>query len=82
MLTVPSAALQIFTMLALAYSSDYFNERTWHCFFGEAYIFPCLVAMIALPDGLNRTWERYSLVTLVSGCKLTLPPTLLLAACH
>jgi hypothetical protein len=28
MLTIPSAILQIITMLALSYSSDYFKERT------------------------------------------------------
>ncbi|TLD33020.1 hypothetical protein PspLS_00763 [Pyricularia sp. CBS 133598] len=66
MLTIPSAALQIITMLALAYSSDYFNERTFHCFFGEAWILPLLAAMLAIPDG-GRPWERFSLVTLISG---------------
>ncbi|PSN66773.1 MFS general substrate transporter [Corynespora cassiicola Philippines] len=66
MLTVPSAVLQIVTMLALAYSSDYFNERTLHIMFGEFWIMPLLVALLTLPDG-GREWSRFTLITLVSG---------------
>ena len=69
MLTVPSAALQIITMLALAFSSEYFNERTLHCIFGEFWILPLLAALINLPDG-GREWSRFSIITLISGCKL------------
>ena len=66
MLTVPSAVLQIITMLALAYSSDYFNERTLHIIFGEFWIMPLLVALLTLPDG-GREWGRFTLITLISG---------------
>ena len=66
MLTVPSAVLQIITMLALAYSSDYFNERTFHCIADELWIMPLLIALLTLPDG-GREWDRFSLITLVSG---------------
>ncbi|KAL8344094.1 hypothetical protein RB601_004560 [Gaeumannomyces tritici] len=66
MLTIPSAVLQIFTMLALAFSSDYFNERTLHCIIGEGWLLPLLAGMLAIPDG-GRPWERFSLVTLMAG---------------
>jgi hypothetical protein len=66
MLTIPSAVLQIITMLAVARSSDYFNERTFHCFFGEFWVMPLLVALITMPDG-GREWSRFTLVTLISG---------------
>jgi len=66
MLTVPSAVLQIITMLALSFSSDYFGERTFHCIFGEFWILPLLTAALTIPDG-GRNWGRYSLITLVSG---------------
>ncbi|KAF2443575.1 MFS general substrate transporter [Karstenula rhodostoma CBS 690.94] len=66
MLTIPSAVLQIITMLTLAYSSDYFNERTLHIIFGEFWIMPLLVALITLPDG-GREWSRFTLITLISG---------------
>jgi hypothetical protein len=66
MLTIPSAALQIVTMLALAYSSDYFNERTLHIMFGEFWIMPLLIALLTLPDG-GREWSRFSLITLCAG---------------
>jgi hypothetical protein len=73
MLTVPSAVLQIFTMLTLAYSSDYFNERTFHCFFGELWIMPILISLLTLPDG-GREWSRFSMITLVSGCEYIFKP--------
>jgi len=66
MLTIPSAALQIITMLALAFSSDFFNERTFHCIFGELWIMPLLAALLAIPDG-GREWGRFSIITLISG---------------
>lgn len=66
MLTIPSAALQIITMLTLAYSSDYFNERTLHIIFGEFWIMPLLVALLTLPDG-GHEWSRFTLITLISG---------------
>ena len=66
MLNVPSAVLQIVTMLVLAKSSEYFNERTWHCFAGEFWILPLHVALLTLPDG-GREWGRYSIITLVAG---------------
>lgn len=68
MLTIPSAALQIVTMLALAYSSEFFNERSLHCIIGEFWIMPLLTALLTIPDG-GREWSRFSLITLVSGCK-------------
>lgn len=66
MLTAPSAAIQIVTMLALAYSSEYFNERAFHCFFGEFWLVPLFTALLTIPDG-GRDWERFTLITLVSG---------------
>ncbi|KAF2012952.1 MFS general substrate transporter [Aaosphaeria arxii CBS 175.79] len=66
MLTVPSAVLQIITMLTLAYSSDYFNERTLHIMFGEFWIMPLLIALLTLPDG-GREWSRFTLITMISG---------------
>lgn len=66
MLTMPSAGLQIITMLAICTSSDYFNERTFHAFFGEFWILPLLIALLKLPDG-GREWSRFTLITLVSG---------------
>jgi hypothetical protein len=66
LLTAPSAALQIITMLALAYSSEYFNERAFHCLFGAFWSLPLFSALLALPDG-GREWGRFSLVTLISG---------------
>ncbi|KAK7424700.1 hypothetical protein QQX98_000277 [Neonectria punicea] len=66
LLTAPSAALQIITMLALAYSSEYFNERSFHCLFGEIWAIPLFTALLTLPDE-GREWGRFSIITLISG---------------
>ena len=66
LLTAPSAALQVFTMLALAFSSDYFNERTFHCFFGAFWSLPLFTAILTIPDS-GREWGRFSIITLISG---------------
>lgn len=66
MLSIPSAALQIILMLALAKSSEYFGERTFHCFIGEFWSLPLLAALVALPAGGND-WGRFALTTLISG---------------
>ena len=68
MLSIPSAALQIILMLALAKSSEYFGDRTWHCFVGEFWILPLLAALLALPSQ-GRNWGRFTLTTMISGCK-------------
>jgi hypothetical protein len=66
LLTAPSAALQIVTMLGLAYSSEYFNERAFHSMIGEVWCLPLFTALLTLPDG-GREWGRYSVITLISG---------------
>ena len=68
MLSIPSAVLQIILMLALAYSSEYFNERTFHCIFGEFWVLPLLAALLALPPG-GYNWGRFAITTMISGCK-------------
>ncbi|TKA70873.1 hypothetical protein B0A49_05634 [Cryomyces minteri] len=66
MLSIPSAVLQIILMLALAWSSERFGERTFHCFFGEFWCFPLLAALLALPSG-GRNWPRFAITTMISG---------------
>lgn len=70
MLTIPAAVLQIILMLSLSRSSDYFKERTWHCFFGEFWVLPLLVTLICLPAG-GLNWPRFAVTTMISGCKST-----------
>jgi hypothetical protein len=69
MLSIPSAVLQIILMLTLAKSSEYFNERTFHCFIGEFWSLPLLAALLALP-ARGHAWGRFALTTMISGCKL------------
>jgi len=78
MLSIPSAVLQIILMLGLAYSSEYFNERTFHCMFGEFWVLPLLAALLALPAG-GYNWGRFAITTMISGCKSLRPLTLFLS---
>ena len=68
MLSIPSAVLQIILMLALAFSSNYFMERTWHCIIGEFWCLPLLVALLTLPAG-GHEWSRFTITTMISGCE-------------
>jgi hypothetical protein len=68
MLSIPSAVLQIILMLALAFSSNHFMERTFHCIIGEFWVLPLLIALIGLPGG-GHNWSRFTITTMISGCK-------------
>ena len=68
MLSIPSAVLQIVLMLALAFSSNHFMERTWHCIIGEFWCLPLLVALLTLPAG-GHEWGRFTITTMISGCE-------------
>lgn len=67
-LSIPSAVLQIILMLLLARSSEYFGDRTWHCFFGEFWVLPLLIALTTLPNH-GDSWPRFTLTTMISGCR-------------
>lgn len=67
LLTTVSAVCQVITMLALAKSSQWFNERTWHSFFGEFWVLPLLIALQTLPDSAKLPWARFALATLTAG---------------
>ena len=69
LLSIPSAALQVILMLALANSSEYFDDRTWHCAFGEFWVLPLLASLLALPPR-GYLWGRFTVTTMISGCKL------------
>ncbi|KAH8179074.1 major facilitator superfamily protein [Sarocladium implicatum] len=66
LLTAPSAALQIITMFTLAYSSEYFNEKAFHCFFGNLWQLPMFVSLLTIPDE-GREWGRFTLITMIAG---------------
>jgi hypothetical protein len=68
MLSIPSAVLQIILMLALAYSSNHFAERTFHCIIGEFWCLPLLVALLTLPAG-GHEWGRFTITTMIAGCE-------------
>jgi hypothetical protein len=54
--------------LALAYSSNHFAERTFHCIIGEFWCLPLLVALLTLPAG-GHEWGRFTITTMIAGCE-------------
>ncbi len=66
MLSIPSAVLQIIIMLLLAKSSEYFDERAFHCLIGEAWCLPLFAALLAIP-AYGHSWGRFTLTTMISG---------------
>ncbi|PNS20065.1 hypothetical protein CAC42_5515 [Sphaceloma murrayae] len=66
MLQIPAAVLQIITVLLFAWSSEYFEERTWHCTIAHIFTVPFLMALEILPGNIGM-WERYSLTAIIVG---------------
>ncbi|KAG8763653.1 hypothetical protein FRC11_014630 [Ceratobasidium sp. 423] len=66
LLGIPSAALQIITMLLLSKSSDYFEDRALHVLFGEIWSLGPLIALAYLPQHASN-WARFTISTLISG---------------
>ncbi|KAF2219799.1 major facilitator superfamily domain-containing protein [Elsinoe ampelina] len=60
MLQVPPALIQMVTVLLLAWSSEYFKERTWHCTLAHLFPIPFLIALETVPEHIGM-WERYGL---------------------
>jgi len=67
MLAIPAALMQIITVLGLSWSSERFNERTWHCTVAAAFVLPMLIALETMAPGGNP-WARWTLATLIVGC--------------
>ncbi|GAM84796.1 hypothetical protein ANO11243_027970 [Dothideomycetidae sp. 11243] len=66
MLAVPCAVLQMITVIGVAWSSQKFNERTWHCIVAHLFAVPFLVALEAMPVNTGM-WERYSCTMFIVG---------------
>ncbi|KAF4552154.1 MFS-type transporter-like protein 39 [Elsinoe fawcettii] len=60
MLQVPPAVFQMVTVLLLAWSSEYFKERTWHCTLAHLLPVPFLIALETVPGNIG-IWKRYGL---------------------
>lgn len=72
-LGAPAALLSSTAILVLSLSSEYFGERTWHCVFAALWNLPCYIALVVMTprDGnvQANAWARYTLATLIAGCK-------------
>jgi len=68
MLSIPGSILQMISVLVVSWSSQHFNERTWHCVFAHVFPAPFFAALVATPPDAS-SWQRYSLIVFVVGCK-------------
>lgn len=57
--------VQVFTGIAVAILSELFDNRTLFCVTEDLWVWPCLVALVALPpgDGKEYAWKYYAIVT-------------------
>lgn len=72
LLAVPSAFLQLITVLIISFSSEHFKERTWHCVGAILWVVPCFIGLLCVRVdngvGVNSgSWARYTLSTLICG---------------
>ncbi|OQV10578.1 hypothetical protein CLAIMM_14555 [Cladophialophora immunda] len=72
LMTVPPYVLSAILVLAVAYSSDHFHERTMHILFGLTIVIIGLICDITLP--LSHVHARYGgLVVLLAGSNISYP---------
>ncbi|ERS99649.1 uncharacterized protein SPSK_08788 [Sporothrix schenckii 1099-18] len=63
LLTIPSSALHIVTLILLTRLSDFFKERSLVAMIQNLWTLPCLVALRWWPGLITDRWGTYALVT-------------------
>ncbi|KAI2625784.1 MFS general substrate transporter [Hypoxylon sp. NC1633] len=63
-LSIPSSALGIVTMLVLTYLSEVWNERSLMGLFAQIWVLPNIVALTVLPSDVSP-WVKYVILTIL-----------------
>lgn len=63
LLTIPSTALHIMSMLAITKASELLHERTLVCMFQSFWTLPCLIALRVWPGANVDNWATFALIT-------------------
>jgi len=64
LLSIPTNVIGAFTMLTLTYFSEIWNERTFLAIFGQLWLLPTVIALLALPDNVGA-WAKFSVLTVL-----------------
>lgn len=64
LLSVPPQVLGAFTMLALTYASESWNERVYLGIFAQLWLLPNIIALVAFPDIVNP-WAKFAVLTVL-----------------
>ena len=72
LLSIPADVLHVITVLLITWSSEYFNERTFHCIASQVFCLPLFATLLALPPhGFH--WARFTIATLIAGAPNSFP---------
>ena len=61
LLTVPSTVISLFSLMAISILSEAVNNRSFVCMAENIWLFPCLVALVALPT--IGPWQYFAVAT-------------------
>ncbi|KAK3690406.1 allantoate permease [Podospora appendiculata] len=65
LLTIPSSAAHIITLIALTNLSERLNERTFVSMLQSIWTLPCVIALAFWPDVIKNQWGTYALITVL-----------------
>jgi hypothetical protein len=65
LLTIPSSAAHIITLLLITRLSEWTNERTLVSMLQPIWTLPCLIALRFWPGSLHQAWGTYALVSVL-----------------
>ncbi|RFU28872.1 hypothetical protein B7463_g7465, partial [Scytalidium lignicola] len=65
LLTIPSSVIGIFTMLGIAWVSEYVDERTFTSMLQAVWTLPCIIALRFWKGAIAEPWPTYALMTIM-----------------
>lgn len=65
LLTIPSSAAHIITLILITRLSEWTNERTLVSMIQPLWTLPCLIALRFWPGSLHKAWGTYALVSVL-----------------
>lgn len=63
-LSIPPQILGTFTMLGLTYASESWNERAYLGIFGQLWLLPNIISLVAFPD-IVSPWAKFAVLTVL-----------------
>ncbi|KAG5369014.1 putative transporter [Yarrowia sp. C11] len=67
LLTIPAGVLHIIMMISITLSSEFFNERSFHCMAHPIWMLPGLMVLRFWKGALVDKWGTWAVMTLILG---------------